>query len=158
MLSGERILAGIESAENGVGGAKLLAEIHAGRIEFAGVGAFIQGDGVFGGGEAVLLRSLGEARAQLLHAIGERVDMQWHALDEGSARGGRRLAIRGQTDLDGVIAGGRFGQSGAHRKGTGGGIHRGRGRPAASARRHLSSTGIRTSEALSFVPAAPGVA
>ena len=33
------------------------------------------------------------------------------------------LAIRGQADLDGVIAGGRFGESGAHRKGTGRGIY-----------------------------------
>src|ERR1019366_10387894 len=65
-LAGEWVLAGVQGVKNDIGGGKFLAEIHARRIEVARVGAFEEGQGVFGGGEPVFLRSLGEAGAQAL--------------------------------------------------------------------------------------------
>src|ERR1019366_9397905 len=50
-LAGEWVLAGVQGVKNDIGGGKFLAEIHARRIEVARVGAFEEGQGVFGGGE-----------------------------------------------------------------------------------------------------------
>ena len=56
VLAGKWILARIERGENRVGGGKLLTEIDARGIEVAGIGAFVEREGIFGGGDAILVR------------------------------------------------------------------------------------------------------
>src|SRR5213079_2160750 len=119
-LIGERILARIERIQDRVSRAELLAKIHAGWIDLAGIGALVERHCVLRGRETVSLRRLGEAGAGALYQWGESVDVKRQALHESATRCRcDGFARHREADLNRVVARGRFGQGHAGGEGWG---------------------------------------